>query len=272
MDRLVAMEAFATVAKLGSFAAAAGRLRMSSTAVSRHVSNLEDHLGVRLINRTTRRLSLTEVGTAYLERSREILTDIDDLERTAQERQDSPRGTLKITAPISFGCFHLMPAIAAFMERHPDLSVDLTLGDRYFDLVEEGYEVAVRIGHLPDSSLIARKLAPSHLVVYATPAYLEERGAPDAPASLDEHDLLVFARCPDAVLMRLMRDDEVRELEVDARMSANDFDALATVTTRHWQQKQWKLNVLVCRQNRYEIMRLKDVAHVGRSPMGLLRA
>ncbi|WP_426136538.1 LysR family transcriptional regulator [Pseudomonas sp. PWP3-1b2] len=193
MDRLLSMNAFVTAAELGSYARAAERLNLSPQMVAKHVTALEQRLGARLLNRTTRRQSLTELGSAYYERCKHILTEADAADSLAQIMNDTPRGKLRITAPVTFGSYSLMPLITAFLREHPDVEIDLHLTDRFVDLVEEGYEVAFRIGPLATSSLTARPLAPYNLVVCAAPAYLAARGAPRVPADLEHHECLGYA-------------------------------------------------------------------------------
>ena len=186
MDRIAAMDAFSRVARLGSFTRAADELRISTTAVSRRVSDLEDHLGVRLLERNTRRLSLTEVGAGYLERCDRILQDLLELE-SAAATEDTVRGTLRVTAGVDFGRNPVAGIVVAFQELHPDARIDLHLSDHFVDLVGEGFDVAIRMGELRDSSLIARRLGASRLVAVASPAYLAEHGVPGHPAELREH-------------------------------------------------------------------------------------
>lgn len=192
MDVLSAMRVFQTVADRGGFSAAAAQLNLSKASVSKQVSALEDHLGARLLNRTTRRLALTEVGQAYLARVRSILDDVAETESAVGRHHAAPCGTLKVNAPMSFALLHLSPALCDFMKRYPDLTVELNLTDRRVDLVEEGVDVAVRIGRLADSSLIARRIAPARLAVCAAPAYLAEHGSPRTPADLAGHDCCVY--------------------------------------------------------------------------------
>ncbi|MFQ6593410.1 MULTISPECIES: LysR family transcriptional regulator [Pseudomonas] len=193
MDRLSSMHAFVMAAESGSYARAAVRLNMSPQMVAKHVTALEQRLGARLLNRTTRRQSLTELGSAYYERCKHILTEADAADSLAQIMNDTPRGKLRITAPVTFGSYSLMPLITAFLRDHPEVEIDLHLTDRFVDLVEEGYEVAFRIGPLATTSLTARPLAPYRLVVCAAPAYLAARGTPLIPADLEQHECLGYA-------------------------------------------------------------------------------
>jgi DNA-binding transcriptional LysR family regulator len=193
MDKYQEMRVFAAVADAGSFVAAADALEMSKAAVSRYVSELEQRLGVRLMHRTTRRLSLTQEGEVFLARSREILASIDDSEREISTHSESASGLLKVSAPVSFGMKHLAPLWSEFLQAHPGVSLDLQLADRVIDLVDEGFDVAVRIARLPDSSLVSRKLASTQLVLCASAKYLKARGVPKHPSELKQHDILAYS-------------------------------------------------------------------------------
>lgn len=190
MDPLDGVAAFARVVDSGSFSAAAQRLKISKSAVSAHVQRLEERLGVRLLNRTTRRLSVTEAGAAYYRHCARILAEAEAAEQAASALQREPRGTLRISAPDSFGWMHVAPAVPDFLQRYPGLSIDVTLSPRHVNLVEEGLDLAIRIGVLEDSPLIVRKLAPSRHVLCAAPAYLREHGTPRKPADLARHNCL----------------------------------------------------------------------------------
>ncbi len=181
------METFARVARLGSFTGAAQELRISTTAISRRVSDLEGHLGVQLLERNTRRLSLTEVGAGYLERCERLLDDLAELESAAAKRQASVRGTLRVTAGVDFGRDPVAGLIAEFQRANPETRIDLYLADYFVDLVGEGFDVAVRMGDLADSSLIARRLGASRLVAVASPDYLDANGGPEHPRELVSH-------------------------------------------------------------------------------------
>jgi DNA-binding transcriptional LysR family regulator len=231
MDRLILMETFVKVAELGSFSQAADRLGLSRSVVSKYVSTLEDHLGARLVNRTTRRLSLTEVGEAYLPRCQSILGDLEEAERAVGALHGTPSGTLRVNAPMSFGFLHLAPAIPALLAAHADLSVDMTLNDRFVDLLAEGFDVAVRIGTLPDSSLIAARLAPLRLVVCASPDYLSRRGEPRHPRDLDDHEVLVYTLQRQGEFYPLQHRDGTRmDVVTRGRFRANNGDAIRAAT------------------------------------------
>jgi len=190
VDPLDGIAAFVRVVDSGSFSAAAGQLKISKSAVSAQVQRLEDRLGVRLLNRTTRRLSVTEAGAAYYRHCARILADAVAAEEAASALQREPRGTLRVSAPDSFGWMHVAPAVPAFLKRYPDLTIDITLSPAHVDLVDERLDLAIRIGVLEDSPLVVRKLAPSRIVLCASPAYLAERGAPRKPEDLANHNCL----------------------------------------------------------------------------------
>jgi DNA-binding transcriptional LysR family regulator len=191
VDRIAALDAFSRVARLGSFTAAARELRISTTAISRRVSDLEDHLGARLLERNTRRLSLTELGGSLLERCERILEDVAELESAARLDGEQVRGTLRVTAGVDFGRDHLADVIARFQAAHPALRIDLHLTDVFVDVVGEGFDVAVRMGPLRDSSLLARRLAASRLVLVASPGYLAAANAPQHPDELRDHSCIL---------------------------------------------------------------------------------
>jgi DNA-binding transcriptional LysR family regulator len=192
MDRFDNVRVFAKVVESGSFAGAAAQLSISASMVSHHVKGLEERLGARLLNRTTRKISVTEVGRAYYERCTRVLADLEEADRAAGDMQTTPRGNLRVNATTYFGASCLGPVIADFIARFPDVSVELTLSGRVGDLVDEGFDVAVRLEPLPDSSLIARRLAVYRVVICGAPSYFEKRGMPCKPADLSDHNCLVF--------------------------------------------------------------------------------
>jgi DNA-binding transcriptional LysR family regulator len=192
MELLTGIAVFVRVVESGSFTAAATRLDLSKSVVSKHVTRLEEHLGARLLNRTTRRLSLTEAGRVLYERSRKGLTQIEEATSEVSRLQDVPRGTLKINAPMSFGILHLAPALTEFLRRYPELTVDMSLDDRQIDVIAEGFDVSVRIAELPDSSLVARRIAPCRHVVVAAPSYLARHGTPQTPEDLRRHNIVTY--------------------------------------------------------------------------------
>jgi DNA-binding transcriptional LysR family regulator len=190
MDRLTTLRSFLSVAELHSFSEAAKRLGLSKSLVSRHVSGLEAELGVLLLSRTTRRLSLTEAGQAYAERCGRILADLMEADQAVGNLQTVPQGRLKITAPMSLGTLHLAPALPRFTETFPGIQLDLSLSDRLVDLIEDGFDLALRAGRLVESSLIAKKLCPMRKLACASPDYLKTYGEPQVPADLTQHRCL----------------------------------------------------------------------------------
>jgi len=193
MDKFQAMRCFVAVVDAGSFVRAAEALVVSKAAVSRYVSELESHLGVRLLQRTTRRLSLTAEGEVFHARCQTLLADVDEAEAEITSRSGDARGLLKVNVPVSFGILHLAPLWGEFIKRQPKVSFDVTLADRVVDLVEEGYDLAVRIARLPSSTLISRKLSATRLVVCASPKYLKRAGTPKAPQDLARHTVLAYS-------------------------------------------------------------------------------
>jgi DNA-binding transcriptional LysR family regulator len=192
MDRSDGLAVFVEVAERGSFSAAARRLGRSPAAITRAVAELEARLGVRLLNRTTRAVSVTEAGQRLLAGAKRVLADLDEIERAAAGEGTAPRGELRVTAPILFGRLHVLPAVTEFLARFPEVSVELRLLDRPVDLVEEGLDVAVRIGALAESSAIAARVGAVRQVVVAAPGYLARRGTPQTPADLGEHAVIAF--------------------------------------------------------------------------------
>ena len=193
MDRAEGLAVFAEVAERGSFAEAARRLKRSPAAITRTVAELEARLGVRLLNRTTRAVSLTEAGARLLAGAKRVLADLDEIERAASGQGRAPRGELRVTAPILFGRLHVLPIVTEFLGRFPDVTVALTLLDRTVDLVEEGLDVAVRIGTLTESSAVASRVGGLRNVVVASPDYLAKHGPPRTPAELATHTVIAFS-------------------------------------------------------------------------------
>ena len=187
------MEVFVAVVDAGSFTAAAEMFAMSPVMVGKHIRQLEERLGARLLARTTRRQSLTEIGRQYAERCRQILADIKTAESGAEAMRSTPRGTLRISAPVSFGTQRLAPAMTDYLAAHSEVSLDLDLSDRMVDLVEEGYDAAIRIGELRDSTLVARPLTEYRMMLCASPEYLKQAGTPKTPEDLAHHQCLDFA-------------------------------------------------------------------------------
>jgi DNA-binding transcriptional LysR family regulator len=223
MDRFDAMRVFVSVATRGSFAEASRSLRLSPSAVTRAVAWLEDELGLALLTRTTRSLRLTERGAIFLESCRQILDDLDDAERRVRGEDAEPRGEMTVAAPVVFGRLHVMPIVDGLLRAHPALKVRLLLSDRNVHLVEEGVDVAVRIGALADSSLVTTTLGAVSRVLVASPAYLARRGAPMSPADLSDHDLVAFEglATPDEWSFATLD----RPLRIEPRLSLNSVDA-----------------------------------------------
>jgi DNA-binding transcriptional LysR family regulator len=193
MDRLTTMSVFVKAVELGSFSAAAEALSMSPQLVGKNVSTLEQHLGVRLINRTTRQHSLTETGRHFYERAKIILAEVDAAESFARQVHLKPRGHLKINAPVTFGINALAPRLHLYLQQHPDVSVELKLTNRMVDLIDEGYDAIFRVGELADSGLMAKTLAPYRLIAAAAPAYLERAPVLEKPEDLTQHECLIFS-------------------------------------------------------------------------------
>ncbi|WP_210497041.1 LysR family transcriptional regulator [Microvirga antarctica] len=192
LDRVTSMQVFVRVAASGSFSAAGRALNLSQTMVTKHVAALEARLGIKLLHRSTRRLVLTEGGRAFLAAAERILADIEEAEASASLDRVEPRGVLRMNVPLTFGFREIAPALAEFNRQYPLVSVDLGLADRFVDLIEEGWDLAIRIGRLQDSSLIARKIAPCRIVICAAPAYLARHGAPRTPQELGDHNCLGY--------------------------------------------------------------------------------
>jgi len=226
MDTIDGMRTFIAVVTEGSFSRAAERLNMSPQLVSKYVAQLESRLDARLINRSTRRLSITEVGQGYFERCKDVLADIDEMESAVGDATATARGTLRINAPMSFGVLHLSNAIADYSCEQPDVSVDLTLDDRVVDIVSEGYDMAIRIGRLRESSLVARQLAPIRLVVCGSSDYLEKRGVPGTPHDLKDHECLRYTLSPYSDRWRFKDGEETRDVPVSGKFSASNGDAI----------------------------------------------
>jgi DNA-binding transcriptional LysR family regulator len=197
MDKFEDLQAFVAVVEAGSFTAAAERLGSAKSAVSRRVSALEERLGVQLLRRTTRVLNLTETGQSFYDHGARILADLDEAEAAVQHEHGELRGTLRVALPLSFGVRHMCKPIATFIKMHPKLHFDLDLNDRRIDLIEEGMDLALRIGHLKDSSLIARRLFDARTVIAASPHYVKTHGAPQTPEDLVDHDCLVYSNLAD---------------------------------------------------------------------------
>jgi DNA-binding transcriptional LysR family regulator len=226
MDRLLAMEAFVRVVDAGSFSAAARQWGRSKAVVSKYVNALEDHLGVELIRRTTRALSLTDAGRAYRERCADVLGEIEALEVFLRQDLASPRGTLRVTAPPGLASHHLDVMTKDFIERFPEVTIDLDLTHRMVDLVEENIDVAIRVTDPSDSSLVARRIAPVPILAVAAPSYLRRRGTPKRPADLRNHDCLVDTNFRDQQRWRFRKGKRTEIITVDGPLRVNSPDAI----------------------------------------------
>lgn len=226
MDRFDAMNAFVTVAEHKGFASAARKLNLSTSAITRHVSSLEERLGVRLLNRTTRAVSLTDAGQRFLERSRQILADLDEAEQMAESERGEPMGRFVLTAPQVFGRVHVAPLICEFMNLHRKIRAELLLSDRTVHLVEEGIDVAIRIGHLADSSDIARKVGAVRRVLVASTAYLAEAGIPKSAEALKGHRLIAHTTLTDPNHWQFRKNGEMIDIDVDPSYISNSADAV----------------------------------------------
>ena len=231
MDRLQAMRVFTSVVESGSFTHAAEQLNLSSTATSRHVAELEKHLGAQLLQRSTRRLHLTSIGAEYYDRCRQILADVDEAEAQAATAESQPRGTLRISLPHSFGLRYFAPLVPEFCKRYPDLELELSFSDRTIDLVEEGLDMAVRITRDLKTSLIARKLAPVSVICCAAADYLAEYGIPQYPDELRDHNCLTYSYAPTANQWTFLRDGKDYSVTVKGRLRANsgEMNRLAVI-------------------------------------------
>lgn len=225
MDQLAALNAFVATVESGGFSQAARRLGVSKSLLSRQVAHLEAELGVRLLQRTTRRLSPTEAGELYFQRAQRILLDLEEAASEVGQLQTAPRGKLRVSAPMSFGVLHLTPALPSFLAACPELELELSLSDRFVDLIEEGVDVAVRIGRLSDSSLIARHVAPIRRAVCASPAYLARCGTPTLPNDLAAHACLSHIGMGPAE-WRFAIGGKLETVRVQSRLSAGNGEAL----------------------------------------------
>lgn len=215
---------FTRVVQAGSFTAAARLLKMPKSSVSRKVSDLEERIGARLLHRTTRKLGLTDAGRIYFERAAPIVSDIEQVDQAVAELQATPRGLLRVTAPLSFEL--LGPMVASFLERNPDVQIDLVCTDRVVNLVEEGFDVAVRAGHLADSTLIARRLGVLRSVLVAAPSYLKRHPRLKSPTDLEKHPCITFGSIPTPTSWTLHFGEKKVEVRISARMSTNDMELM----------------------------------------------
>ncbi len=226
MEGFGAIPVFVAVVENGGFSAAARTLGISKSAVSKRINQLEAHLGVRLLHRTTRKLSLTEAGERYFEHAAQALTAAGQAEDAVTELQGEPQGNLKISSPMSFGRLHVAPLIPKLLQRYPKLQIDLVMDDRKVDLVAGGFDVAIRAGNLPASTLIARKLAPVRQVLCASPDYIDRYGRPGTPAELSSHNCALYSYSSDADEWTLIGEDGPETVTVSGSYQVNNSEAL----------------------------------------------
>jgi DNA-binding transcriptional LysR family regulator len=229
MDTLKSMRVFATVAASGSFAAAATRLDISRAMASKHVLYLEERLGTRLLQRTTRKLGLTDSGTAYYERCVKILEEIDEAESGAVKLSVTPRGVLRLTMPVSFSVRHVGPLMTRYLEKFPEVQIDATVSDRRIDLIDEGLDLAIRVGLSLEPGLIARRLASDRVVICGAPAYLERYGRPTKPEDLAAHNCVLYSYSAAGSEWKMTGPDGEHTVKVTGNMRANNGDLLNQV-------------------------------------------
>jgi DNA-binding transcriptional LysR family regulator len=220
------MHMFVRVVETGSFSAVARELNSTQPTISKNIAELESWLGAKLLNRSTRSLRLTETGTDYYERCLAILQDVEEAEHMVGQLQTMPRGTVRVSTVVAFGRLHLVPRLAAFYETYPDISINMRLSDRVVDLVEEGVDVAIRMGDLADSSLIARKLCTSPIVTVASPAYLKAHGIPEHPRDLKEHNYLSYTEAGTRAETQFRDQGEPFYVRTQGNFTTNNTEAL----------------------------------------------
>lgn len=227
MDRLTEMEAFATVVDLGGFTDAARKLGISKSAVSKHVSALESRLGARLLNRTTRRVSPTEIGLAYYDRARRVLNDAGEADAMVTAMQAAPSGSLRLSVATDFGVNHVSPALGAFLQQYPEITVNMVLNNRYVELISEGFDLAIRIGELEDSTLRARKLTETNLRMIGAPDYFARYGHPRRIEDLNDHKLLHYSNNSSGNFWKLTSPTgEKRQVRASGWLTVNDGQSL----------------------------------------------
>lgn len=225
MDRIDAMQAFLAVADLEGFAPAARKLGLSPSGVTRLIAALEEHLGARLLQRTTRSVALTDAGARYLARVRRILADVEEAEASIKDERTRPSGRLVVSAPIGFGRLHVSPVMSEYLKRYPEVSGELRLTDRVINLVEDGVDLAVRIGHLADSSLVARHVGEMRRIVVASPGYLKAYGEPKTPEAIASHQTIQFGATMASPDLRFVRDGKEIRIVPVPRLMTNSADA-----------------------------------------------
>jgi len=217
---------FVAVVECGGFSSAARLLGISKSAVSKRINVLEHTLGVKLLHRTTRKLSLTEIGEHYYEHAAKAYSSAQDAEDAVAQLQGEPQGRLRINVPMSFGRLHVAPMIPKFLHRHPKISIDMVMDDKVLDLVGDGFDLAIRSGNLPSSSLIARKLAPLNSALCASPSYLEKYGTPQTLSDLEQHNCLVFSHSQDIRAWTFTKGDAQQSVEVSGNYQVNNSEAI----------------------------------------------
>jgi DNA-binding transcriptional LysR family regulator len=233
MDRFLEMQTFCAVVDAGSFVKAAETLGFSKPAVSRYVADLEARLGVRLLHRTTRKLSLTEEGSVFNARCRELLFGVEEAEAEVSSRSGAARGLLRVNAPVTFGIQHLSPLWEGFHELHPQVRLDVTLSDRVVDVVEEGFDLAIRIATLPSSSLISKRLASTRVVLCASPHYLESHGVPSHPSELADHQVIAYSYWSGGDNWQFDGPDGTVSVTIKPWMHTNNGDTCRTIALAH---------------------------------------
>jgi DNA-binding transcriptional LysR family regulator len=229
MDRIMSMQAFVQVVDSGSFSGAARRLGVSPALVTGHVQSLEKRLGVQLLNRTTRKLNLTEIGRTFYDRSSRILAEVDEAESQATAQQSTPRGTLRLNTSVSLARL-VTPLIADYVTLYPDVSFELVMTDRLVDMVEEGFDLALRSGPLPDSSLMRRRLGVGRKALVAAPAYLARHGRPTRPEELADHNCLIYLHSPLEGHWQFTGADGEHDIEVSGNLRSNSIEGLRAAT------------------------------------------
>ena len=233
MSKIQEMSSFVAVVDAGSFVGASEATGMSKAAVSRHVGELEKRLGVRLLQRTTRRLSLTEEGRMFFERAKELLESIDEAESQLTLRTGEAQGVIRVNAPLTFGALHLAPLWGPFADANPKVSLDITLSDRVVDVVEEGYDLAIRITRIPESTLVTRKLATTRMVLCASPAYLERHGTPAHPRELGKHAVISYTYWSTRDEWRFTGPKGVVAVHINSRIHTNNGDTCRRAALAH---------------------------------------
>ena len=226
MDRYAEMQTFVRVAESGSLSATAERMKIAKSAVSRRLADLESRLGVQLLHRTTRRISLTDSGRQFYEQSQRMLAELDEAEQALSREHTTLRGMLRVAAPLSFGIRHIAPLLDQFMLQHPGIQLDVDLDDRRVNLIEEGIDLAIRIGLLADSSLVMRRLTSVQQIICASPGYLQQHGTPQQPEDLKHHQALHYSNIPDSQHWQFNLPDNTLTVRPHVRMRANNGDVL----------------------------------------------